>query len=252
MPLELSLALLFFVIAFLYSSVGFGGGSSYLALLSLFFSNYYEIRSMALVLNVTVVSIGTAVYIKNRVFDWKSFWPFLLASIPLAYLGAQLRLSQRTFFIILGTLLLLSGFFLLAKYLRSPKKERTMNLVQRIGLGGIIGFFAGLSGIGGGIYLSPALNMLGWKDTRKVASLASFFILVNSMAGLLGLMMAGTFQLPFELLLALVVAVGLGGLLGSFLSNKKLRLNGIGILTAMLVIYVGLRILLLHLWGIYI
>ena len=103
------LPIVFFLIALFYSSVGFGGGSSYLAILSLFLTDFYEIRSTALVLNICVVTIGTLVFIKNKVFNIKLFWPFLAASIPLSYLGAQIRLSQTSFFLILGSALILAG-----------------------------------------------------------------------------------------------------------------------------------------------
>ena len=94
---------IFFLVALFYSSVGFGGGSSYLAILSLFFTDFFEIRTTALVLNVCVVTIGTLIFIRKRVFDFRQFWPFLAVSIPMAYLGAQLRLTQQIFFLILLT-----------------------------------------------------------------------------------------------------------------------------------------------------
>lgn len=249
MPLEY-LPIVFFFIALFYSSVGFGGGSSYLAILSLFFTDFYEIRSTALILNICVVSIGTFVFIKNKVFNFKLFWPFLISSIPLAYFGAQLRLSQTLFFLILGSGLMLSGGFLLLRYIRTTAQNREFSLINKLGLGGAIGFLAGVSGIGGGIFLSPTLNLLNWTNTRTVAALASLFILVNSIAGLIGLTIAGTFQLNGSLIVQLVIAVMLGGSLGSYLSNKRFNLRFLGILTAILVTYVGLRLLLMHGFGI--
>lgn len=240
------LPIIFFLIALFYSSVGFGGGSSYLAILSLFLTEFYEIRSMALILNICVVSIGTFVFVKNRVFNLRQFWPFLISSIPLAYLGAQLRLSETTFFLILGSSLILSGLFLLLRYLKAKMESRQFSLPKKLSLGGSIGFLAGVSGIGGGIFLSPVLNLLNWSNTRMVAALASFFILVNSLAGLVGLTVAGTFQLNEKLILQLVIAVTLGGCLGSYLSNKRFNLRFLGVLTAVLVTYVGLRLVLLH------
>ena len=117
-------------------------------------------------------------------------------------------------------------------------------------LGGSIGLLAGVSGIGGGIFLSPVLNLLNWKDPRTVASLASVFILMNSAAGLVGLSVAGTFQIDGDLIWKLILAVLLGGGMGSYLSNKKLNLRILGGLTAVLVIYVGARLVLLHGFGI--
>lgn len=112
------LPIVFFLIALFYSSVGFGGGSSYLAILSLFLTDFYEIRSTALILNICVVTIGTLFFIKNRVFTLKKFWPFLVASIPLAYLGALLRLSKTSFFMVLGISLVLAGIFMLLRFVK--------------------------------------------------------------------------------------------------------------------------------------
>lgn len=244
------LPLIFFLIALFYSSVGFGGGSSYLALMSLFISDFYEIRSTALVLNICVVTIGTFVFIRTRVFDFKKFWPFLVSSIPLAYLGARLRLSETVFFLILGSALILSGAFLLLRFVKLTLTSREFRLPKKLGLGGSVGLLAGVSGIGGGIFLSPLLNLVGWANARTIASLASVFILVNSISGLIGLTMAGTFHVEEHLIVRLIIAVVLGGSIGSYLSNKKFNLRILGALTAVLVFYTGLRLVLLHGFGI--
>lgn len=249
MPIEY-LPFIFFFVALFYSSVGFGGGSSYLAILSLFLSGFYEIRSTALLLNICVVSIGTLMFLRHRIFNFKLFWPFILFSIPFAFLGAQLKLSQRMFFLILGFALVLSGLFLLLKYLQKKIDTKEFSFSKKIMLGGCIGLLSGISGIGGGIFLSPVLNLLNWANPRIIASLASIFILVNSIAGLVGLKVAGTFQIDYDLIFKLIIAVVLGGSLGSYLSSKKFNLKVLGILTAILVFYVGLRLILLHGFGI--
>ncbi|MFO8146327.1 MAG: sulfite exporter TauE/SafE family protein [Gillisia sp.] len=249
MPIEY-LPFIFFFIALFYSSVGFGGGSSYLAILSLFLTDFYEIRSTALVLNICVVSIGTIMFIRHRVFNFKLFWPFMVFSIPLAFLGAQLRLSQTIFFLILGSALILSGLFLILKYLQKKIESREFSNPKKFMLGGFVGLLSGISGIGGGIFLSPVLNILKWANPRIIASLASVFILVNSVAGLVGLNVAGTFQINYDLIFQLIIAVVLGGSIGSYLSSKRFNLKFLGILTAILVFYVGLRLILLHGFGI--
>lgn len=243
------LPVIFFLIALFYSSVGFGGGSSYLAIMGLFLTDFHEIRSTALILNICVVSIGTLVFIRNRVFDVKIFWPFLISSIPLSYLGTQLRLSQTVFFMILGSSLMLSGVFMMLRYVKSRFKSYEFSLPKKLTLGGSVGFLAGVSGIGGGIFLSPVLNLLNWANPRTVASLASVFILVNSISGLIGLTTAGTFHLDEHLIWKLIIAVTLGGSIGSYLSNKTFNLRILGGLTAVLVMYVGLRLVLLHGFG---
>lgn len=241
---------IFFLIALFYSSVGFGGGSSYLAVLSLFLTDFHEIRSTALVLNICVVTIGTLIFIKKRVFSFKEFWPFLVLSIPMAYFGAQLRLTQQVFFLILGSVLILAGGFMILKFVAYKLRSKSFSLPKKISLGGSVGLLAGISGIGGGIYLSPFLNLMAWKNPLTIASLASVFILVNSISGLIGLTVAGTFQINYELIFQLFIAVILGGSIGSYLSNEKFNIRIIGILTAILVIYVGLRLILLHGFGI--
>ncbi|RKS55720.1 hypothetical protein BC962_0689 [Gillisia mitskevichiae] len=249
MPIEY-LPFIFFFIALFYSSVGFGGGSSYLAILSLILTDFYEIRSTALILNICVVTIGTIIYIKNGVLKPKLIWPFFVLSIPMAYLGALVKLSQNAFFLLLGSALLLAGIFMMLKLIQSRIESVEFSNPKKLLLGGSIGLLSGISGIGGGIFLSPVLNLLKWKDSRIIASLASVFILVNSLAGLVGLNVAGTFKLDYDLIFKLIIAVILGGSLGSYLSSKKFNLKILGILTAVLVIYVGLKLILDHGFGI--
>ena len=243
---DIMLPLLFFAIALFYSSVGFGGGSSYLAILSIVLVDFFQIRSIALVLNLAVVSIGTIVFIKKKVFDWRRFWPFIVFSIPLAFLGAQLRLSERTFFLILGSSLLLSSVFMSLQVLKRKDENRSFPWAKRGLLGGSVGFLSGVAGIGGGIFLSPVLNLIGWANPRVVASLASTFILFNSASGLAGLATAGSFQFDLAFALPLLIAVVIGGSLGSYLSNSKFNVHIIRALTAVLVAYAGLRLILLH------
>jgi len=244
------LPIIFFFIALFYSSVGFGGGSSYLAILSLVLTDFYEIRSIALVLNICVVTIGTIVYVKNNVLKPKLIWPFFVFSIPMAYFGSMVKLSQTVFFLILGGALVLAGFFMVLKFVKSKLEFREFSNLKKFLLGGSIGLLSGISGIGGGIFLSPTLNLLKWKNPRIIASLASVFILVNSIAGLAGLNVAGTFYLDYTLVIKLIIAVVLGGSIGSYLSNKKFNLAFLGILTAILVFYVGLRLILNYGFGI--
>lgn len=244
------LPIIFFLIALFYSSVGFGGGSSYLAILSLFFTDFYEIRSTALVLNICVVSIGTLMFLRHRILNFKMVWPFILSSIPLAFLGAQLKLSQKSFFLILGGALILSGLFLILKFIQKNIASREFSNPKKLLLGGFVGLLSGVSGIGGGIFLSPVLNIVNWANPRIIAALASVFILVNSVAGLIGLNVAETFKINYDLILQLIIAVILGGTIGSYLSSKRFNLKFLGILTAMLVFYVGLRLILMHGFGI--
>lgn len=240
----------FFVVATLYSSVGFGGGSSYLALLTLFLSGFFAIRSIALICNLVVVSGSTFLYFKNGHAKLKDFLPFVITSIPLAYVGASFRLQEHIFFILLGLSLVTSAFFLAWQtFLTGEKLEKVKTYPKYLSylLGGGIGLLSGLVGIGGGIFLAPVLNHLHWDKSIKIAALASFFILVNSISGLSGLLMGDMLELPWKETLALAITVLLGGQLGIRISLKRLTPKGIKRVTALLVFLVGIRILMKYL-----
>ncbi|GAB3811956.1 hypothetical protein GCM10028895_02540 [Pontibacter rugosus] len=148
--LALLLIVLFFFIALLYSSIGFGGGSSYLALLSIFYTNFEFIRTTALVCNIAVVLGSVLLYYKNGLIDWKRFLPFIAISIPAAFIGAQFQLSQQVFFILLGLSLVASAILLLIKTLRSPgAKKKNYPAGSTVALGGGVGLLSGVVGIGG-------------------------------------------------------------------------------------------------------
>lgn len=247
---ELVLFIFFFAIALFYSSVGFGGGSSYLAILSILLTDFFEIRTLALLFNLVVVTIGTVLFVRHKVFNWKQFWPFVVFSIPTAFLGAQVRLSEKLFFLVLGGSLLLSAAFMGLQFYQRKHESRSLSTPKRGLIGGAVGFLSGVAGIGGGIFLSPILNLSGWSNPRMVASLASVFILVNSASGLIGLVVSNSFQIDFSFALPLMIAVVLGGAIGSKLSNSRFNIHVIRGLTGLLVAYVGLRLLLLHGFGI--
>ncbi|WP_276388966.1 sulfite exporter TauE/SafE family protein [Eudoraea chungangensis] len=239
----------FFVIATLYSSVGFGGGSSYLALLSLVFVSFFVIRSTALICNLVVVTGSCYMYYKKGYLDFKKFLPFVLSSIPMAFVGARFRLSENIFFVILGFALIISALALIYQTFK-PKKSEGENpnypsyLTYLLGAG--IGLLSGLVGIGGGIFLAPILNHMKWDKSIKIAALASFFILVNSISGIGGLLTRGTFELPYMEVIGLIVAVFIGGQIGIRLSLSRLTGSGIKIVTAILVLLVGVRVLLVN------
>jgi len=239
----------FFVVATLYSSVGFGGGSSYLALLALFLTEFYAIRSIALLCNLVVVSGSCFLFYKKGLFEIRKFLPFVITSIPLSFLGASFRLNENVFFIILGITLIVSSAALVIQTLNNRHKteiHRKYPVIVNYILGGVIGFLAGLVGIGGGIFLAPILNHLRWEKSLTIAALTSFFILVNSISGLSGLFLNDTFQVPVTYAIVLMFVVLLGGQLGTRITLRKLSGNGIKRLTALLVFSVGIRVLLVN------
>tara|TARA_R110002072_G_scaffold48099_8_gene131597 strand:- start:1617 stop:2369 length:753 start_codon:yes stop_codon:yes gene_type:complete len=246
--MEIYLPLIFFLIALIYSSVGFGGGSSYLAVLSLILNDIYLIRSSALILNLCVVGLATISHWRNKTFDFSSFWPFVILSFPTAFIAAQWKLSSKSFFIILGSALVLAAISMFFKYLNpdSSKKKIPKSLKTLFGAG--VGFLSGLSGIGGGIYLSPLLHLFSWENSKKIASLASFFILVNSTAGIAGLIFASNFKFDSSISLHLILAVLIGGGLGNYLGNQKVNNKILALLTALLVLYAGSKLLLWHIF----
>tara|TARA_R110001592_G_scaffold85144_3_gene251454 strand:- start:10127 stop:10906 length:780 start_codon:yes stop_codon:yes gene_type:complete len=248
-PELLLLMLGFLVIATLYSSVGFGGGSSYLALLALVLTSFFAIRSIALICNLIVVSGSTYLYWKNRHLDLKKFLPFIVSSIPMAFVGARFRLSEHVFFIILGGALIISAIALIFQTLKFNKSEEINPnyppwVTYTLGAG--IGLLSGLVGIGGGIFLAPVLNHMKWDKSIKIAALASFFILVNSISSIGGLLTKDSFEFPWIEGLGLVVSVFIGGQIGIRLSLNKLTGNGIKVVTAILVLVVGIRVLLVN------
>lgn len=235
----------FFAIALIYSSVGFGGGSSYLALLAVAGVARDIFQPAALMCNIIVVTGGAIIFYRSGALDLRRSWPFLVASVPFAFLGGLWRIGDHSFFILLGASLVLAAVFLWIQ----PEKmgaikanNQPLNLI----LGAGIGLLSGLVSIGGGIFLAPALHLMRWGEARKIAALASVFILVNSIAGLAG-QLSRAATIDYRFILPLLAAVFLGGQLGSRLGAQKLNQLYIKRITAVLILVAGLNILKDHL-----
>ena len=240
----------FFIIALIYASVGFGGGSSYIAILATYAMPFKEMRLVALICNIIVVSGGTFIFIKHKQVNWKKILPIALVSVPLAFVGGRLKLNQDTFFIILGCSLILAAVMLWIKIERdkvSTTPTNKANYVKHGLLGGIIGFLSGMVGIGGGIFLSPVLNLTAWDTPKKIAATASIFILFNSVAGIAGQLTVMPSGLNYVRMVLLCVAVFLGGQAGSRLGAIKFDPIIIRRLTALLVFFAGGEVLIRHL-----
>lgn len=239
------LLVFFFIIAFVYASVGFGGGSSYLAILALYAIPFQEMKLTALICNIVVVTGGTFVFLRNRQINWKKILPLIITSIPMAFLGARLKLKEDIFFIVLGCSLIIASILLWIK-MKNIKTVSKPHILKDAGLGGLIGFLSGMVGIGGGIFLSPLLNLSGWDTSKKIAAAASLFILVNSIAGIAGQLSGLSVELNYTRITLLVVAVLAGGQLGSWLSAVKFDLLVVRRMTALLVLVAGIEVLVKH------
>jgi uncharacterized membrane protein YfcA len=244
---QIILIVSFFFIAMIYASVGFGGGSSYIALLAqgFFMLAPSEIKTTALLCNIIVVTGGSYLFYKEGKIDLKKCWPFLVASVPLAYLGAMLKLSDTTFFIILGVSLIVAAVLL---WVQPPqvKNVKSDNLILNSALGGSVGFLSGLVGIGGGIFLSPLLHIIKWDDAKRISALASIFILVNSISGLAGQIQKSP-VISWAFILPLIFSVLIGGQIGSRLGIRKFNPIHIKRITAVLIVVAGVNILKDHL-----
>ena len=239
----------FFLIAIVYSSVGFGGGSSYLALMALFGIDFQLLKITALLCNIMVVLGGTYWFWKRGFLNWKKVLPLTLFSVPLAYLGGSIQLTERIFFLIAGIALVIAGILVLVQksLLEKNESSRSKSAAINSGFGGGIGFLSGLIGIGGGIFLSPFLHLIRWDKAKVIAATSSFFILVNSIAGLAGQFSNGTAVTDWKPIIALLFVVLIGGQIGSRWGSGKLSAEKVRIVTAILVLVVGVRIIFKYL-----
>ena len=221
---ELYILVPFFLLAaILYSSVGHGGASAYLAILVLAGFPRGAIAPTVLALNILVTLLGTINYYRAGHFDARLLFPFILTSIPAAFLGGSLHVSEQTLSIILGLTLLVAGLrFVIFTKPVAAKQFLSRKLLFGVGLpvGFVLGFLAGLIGIGGGIFLSPMLLIMGWADAKKTAALSATFILLNSLSGLTAHIIKGVAD--WSLLGTLAVTVLIGGGVGSYIGAFRL------------------------------
>ena len=240
----LLLSTLFLVTATLYSSVGFGGGSTYLALLLISGVPYFIFPVIALTCNIIVVSGNCLNYIRAGNLNFKLLIPYLLGSIPLAFIGGSLHIEKNLFEIKLFIVLSMAGIFLLLKfksYDDQDKSYRKIPLSLSIFLGGILGFISGVVGIGGGIFLSPILFLLRAGRPKHIVTAASLFILINSLSGIAGQLLKNEVIVELPNYWHLMLAVLVGGQLGNFLNLKIFTTRILSLVTACLVIFVAIR-----------
>lgn len=216
------LLILLLLVAFLYASVGHGGASGYLALMSLFAFPVTYMKPTALVLNILVSAISFYFYYREKKFEWKLFYPFAITSIPFSFLGGIITIETHVYKIILATVLLFAVARLVGLFGKQKGELKPVNLPLALFIGAVIGFLSGLIGIGGGIILSPVILLLGWADIKKSAAISALFIFVNSISGLFGFLSKGG-TLPVSSASLIIVAL-IGGILGGYFGSKKMNM----------------------------
>ena len=239
------LSILFFVTAILYSSVGFGGGSTYLALLLIWDVPYYIFPVIALFCNVIVVSGNSINYVRAGNLNLKLIIPYLIGSIPFAFLGGSINIDKYIFEILLFFVLSVAGILLLINsnsFKSENIKIKEINNFISILIGSILGFVSGIVGIGGGIFLSPILFLMKAGYPKQIATTASLFILINSISGILGQLTKENVINEILNYWPLLIVVLLGGQLGNFLNLRFLSNKILAVMTSLLVIFVAIRL----------
>jgi uncharacterized membrane protein YfcA len=237
------IAILFFAGAALYASVGHAGASAYLAVMGLYSFDPSVMKPTALALNILVAAIATLKFYRAGLFSWCLFWPFAVVSIPAAFIGGATTLPSRSYKIVVGIVLLYAAVWMFRSSLKPLKTAAHLPpLWAAIAAGLAIGFLSGLTGVGGGIFLSPLILYMGWADTRATSGVAAPFILVNSVAGLLG-QFSSAAQLPPNIPVWGVAAV-LGGWLGASYGSKRAPPPVLRQLLSLVLVVAGVKLIL--------
>lgn len=229
------------IIAFLYSSVGHAGASGYIAVLTLFGLHPAVIKPIALSLNILVAIIGSFHFYRAGYFSWRLFWPFALLAVPMAFLGGFINLPLQLFKILVGVVLIFSGLRIYFPAHRQ-RELRSPTPVVAVPVGGALGLIAGLTGTGGGIFLTPLLLLCRWASIKNAAAVSAVFILFNSLAGLFG-NLSKTRDLP-PITGAFVIAVLIGGTLGSFFGSRKFHSVTIERILSLVLLIAGAKLVL--------
>ena len=241
------LSILFLITAILYSSVGFGGGSTYLALLLIWDIPYSIFPVIALLCNIIVVSGNSFNYIKSGNYNFKLLMPFLIGSLPFAFIGGTLSMNKEIFEILLFFVLSIAGFLLLINNKSYENKNiiiKKINFFLSLIIGSILGFISGIVGIGGGIFLSPILFLLNAEKPKIIVTTASLFILINSISGVFGQLTKENILNEIIIYWPLFFSVLIGGFFGNYLNLKFFSNRILALLTSLLVIFVSIRMAL--------
>ena len=232
--------ILLFIVAFLYSSVGHGGASGYLALMTFFSFSPAVSRQSALLLNIFVSLIAFIQYYKSNNFKIRLFIPFAITSIPAAFAGGLITLDSGNYKKMLAVLLLVPAIKLLSENRKTEVELKKQNVALSLIIGLIIGFVSGIIGIGGGILLSPIILMLGWGNVKQTAAVSALFIFVNSIAGITGIAAKG-FNLSSNMVFMVIVALA-GGVAGSYFGARKFDNKSLKIILAVVLIIASVKL----------
>lgn len=234
--------LIILLVAFLYASVGHGGASGYLAIMSLYNFAPETLKPTALMLNLFVAGISFIQYFRNGFFRKKLFFVFAISSIPAAFLGGMISLDPDIYKKILGVLLIFAVLRILGVFGASDETTKDPKWIPGLLIGMVIGFFSGLIGIGGGIILSPVILLLGWGNLKETAAVSALFIWVNSVAGMAGLMSTGV-TFADNLIIFVAVAV-IGGLVGGYIGSHKWNLKALKLALSIVLIMACFKLIL--------
>ena len=234
----------FFLIATLYSSVGHAGASGYLAVMTFMSFSSTIIKPASLILNILVSLIASYKYIREKYYNWEVFWPFVITSMPFAFIGGYLNVDEKNFKIIAGIFLIISSIFLIAKghIIKNPDNIKKMPKLAALIIGAAVGFFSGIIGVGGGIFLSPILILLCWASAKEASGIAAVFILLNSITGLIGKIYA-VGEIPLHLLSFSIPSVVVGGIIGATLGTKILNKKIILTILSVVLFSAGIKML---------
>ena len=236
------LTVLILAAAMLYSSVGHAGASAYLAAMALFNVAPDVMKPTALALNIVVATIATIKFYQADCFSWPVFWPFALTSIPFSFIGGALVLPGSLYKPVVGAVLLYAAYWLLVAKPAAVADVRSIPLWAALAAGAVIGLLSGLTGVGGGIFLSPLLLFMGWAKTKQTSGVSAAFILVNSIAGLLG-HSSSVASLPGVIPVWAMAAV-LGGWMGAEFGSKRIGNTTVRRLLAIVLVIAGLKMIL--------
>ena len=231
------------IVSVLYASVGHGGASGYLALMALFGVQVAFMKPSALILNLFVSSVAFFAFYKAGYFRWKILLPFIITSIPMAFIGSGISISPALYKKFLAICLIIATARILIQPNVVNNQTKDFNWILALIVGALVGFFSGMIGIGGGIILSPLLLLMGWTNVKETAAISAAFILVNSVAGLTGHIMAGM-EIPPNIYTWIVIAF-MGGLIGGYGGSRKVSFNQLRFILAFVLVIASIKLFII-------